>query len=181
MANKRAGMTSQQQQEILGILLMTLGMLVLASLISYNPSDEPRGFQFLKVDNAMGVAGVYISYLLIKILLGIPAIVIPFLLIAWGQTCFRGRPLENMTRITYYALLASFYFATILGLVQIMKPETSTINFSYSGLIGGYLAEHMHRAFGLIGSVIMLLALGAITVMYLTQMSLTEAIAAGRA
>lgn len=180
MANKRAGMTSQQQQEILGILLMTLGMLVLASLISYNPSDEPRGFQFLKVENAMGVAGVYISYLLIKILLGIPAIVIPFLLIAWGQTCFRGRPLEKMTRNTYYALLAAFYLATILGLVQIMKPETSTINFSYSGLIGGYLAEHMHRAFGLIGSVIMLIALGAITVMYLTQMSLTEAIAAGR-
>lgn len=181
MPTKRAGMSTQQQQEILGILLMTLGMLVLASLISYNPSDEPRGFQILKVDNAMGVAGVYISYLLIKILLGIPAIVIPFLLIAWGQTCFRGRSLENMTRITYYALLASFYFATILGLVQIMKPETSTINFSYSGLIGGYLAEHMHRAFGLIGSVIMLIAMGAITVMYLTQMSLTEAIAAGRA
>ncbi len=180
MANKRAGMTSQQQQEILGILLMTLGMLVLASLISYNPSDEPRGFQILKVENAMGVAGVYISYLLIKILLGIPAIVIPFLLIAWGQTCFRGRSIEAMTRITYYSLLAALYIATILGLPQVISSAGTTAGFSYSGLIGGYLAQNLHQAFGFIGSIIVILAVGAITIMYLTQMSLTEAFAAAK-
>lgn len=180
MPTKRASMSSQQQQEILGILLMTLGMLVLASLISYNPSDEPRGFQILKVENAMGVAGVYISYLLIKILLGIPAIVIPFLLIAWGQTCFRGRSLEAMTRITYYSLLAALYIATILGLPQVLSSSGATAGFSYSGLIGGYLAQNLHQAFGFIGSIIVIVAVGAITLMYLTQMSLTEAFAAGK-
>ncbi len=180
MANKRAGMSSQQQQEILGILLMTLGMLVLASLISYNPTDEPRGFQFLEVENAMGVAGVYISYVLIKILLGLPAIVVPFLLIGWGHTYFRGRSREKMARITYYTLLAALYIATILGLPQAINPTSSAIGFSYSGLIGGYLAQNLHHAFGLIGSIIVIVAVGAITLVYLTQMSLSEAFAASK-
>ncbi|NUO79835.1 DNA translocase FtsK 4TM domain-containing protein, partial [candidate division KSB1 bacterium] len=180
MPTKRAGMSSQQQQEILGILLMTLGMLVLASLISYNPTDEPRGFQFLEVENAMGVAGVYISYVLIKILLGLPAIVVPFLLIGWGHTYFRGRSREKMARITYYTLLAALYIATILGLPQALNPTSSAIGFSYSGLIGGYIAQNLHHAFGLIGSIIVIVAVGAITLVYLTQMSLSEAFAASK-
>ncbi len=180
MANKRASMSSQQQQEILGVLLMTLGMLVLASLISYNPTDEPRGFQFLKVENAMGLAGVYISYVLIKILLGIPAIVVPFLLIGWGHTCFRGRSYENMARTTYYVLLAALYVATILGLPQVLNPSGNSVGFSYSGLIGGYLAQNLYQVFGVYGSSIVIVAIGAITIMYLTQMSLTEAYAAAK-
>ncbi len=175
MAEKRARMNQHQRVEILGILLMTLGILVLVSLISYEPVEDPQGMQFLKVRNAMGVAGAYISHWIIKILLGYPGIVAPFLLMAWGWNYFRGGPREKMTRVTYYVLVSALYLATFLGLPHAMDPGTQLSGYTYSGLLGGFIAYHLHLVFGTIGSVIVLVAAGAVLFVVTMGLSLSEA------
>ncbi|MDZ7268809.1 MAG: DNA translocase FtsK 4TM domain-containing protein [candidate division KSB1 bacterium] len=181
MAGKSVKLSQQQKEEILGILLLMLGMLVLASLISYDPAEEPQGIQFIRIHNAMGVAGVYISYVLIKILFGYSAILIPIMLIAWGWLYFRGHQRDKMGHATYLMLLAAFYFATWLGLPHVMQEGTPTVNYSHSGLIGAFFAHLLHRLLGAIGSVIVLLTVGAVTLMVATQKSLHDVLRQTRA
>jgi S-DNA-T family DNA segregation ATPase FtsK/SpoIIIE len=176
MAEKKASMTPRQR-EIFGILLMTLGMLILVSVISYfiSPEEAPSGWQFMQVKNAMGVVGVKISELLVKFLLGYPAIIVPFLLIAWGWNRFRGMGTERIKRGTVYGLSAALYFATLLAMPQVLNPEQSAIGFSLSGLVGGFIAKHLHIAFGVIGSFIIFIAVAAVAFVSVTEFSLAEA------
>lgn len=174
MAGKSVKLSQRQKEEILGILLLMLGMLMLASLVSYDPAEEPQGIQFIKIHNAMGVAGVYLSYVLIKILFGYSAILIPFMVMAWGWFYFRGYEREKMENATYVTLLAALYFATWMGLPHAMQEGSPKVNYSHSGLIGAFISHFLHRALGAIGSVIVMLTFGAVTLMVATQMSLHD-------
>ena len=174
MAKKRAKVSTRQQEEILGILLMALGLLVLISLISHSPTEEPGALKFLKINNAMGVVGAFISYWLIKVLLGYPAIVVPFILSAWGWNRFKSGSIEKMTRITYHSLLAALYIAIMLGLPEAIDSAARVPIYSYSGVIGGFLAQALHHAFGTVGSVIVLLAVGAVALILTLELSLNE-------
>lgn len=161
----------RQQEEIFGILLMTLALLVLISLISYNPGEEPSGFRFLAAKNAMGVLGVYISYYLIKMFIGYSSIVIPFLLFAWGWNRFKGNEPHALFRTTIFTLVVAVYIATILGLPYASNPETHQFGFEFSGLVGGFFATMLYKFFGSVGSIIILISMAMVTVVAATQFS----------
>jgi S-DNA-T family DNA segregation ATPase FtsK/SpoIIIE len=177
MSEKPASVSSRQQEEIFGILLMTLGMLILVSLISYfvYPEEAPQGALMQRVENAMGIAGVHIANALVKYLLGYPAIVVPLLLIAWGWNRFRNLETKRLQRASIYGLLAALYFATIFAMPHVLNPQAITIGYSWSGLVGGFIAEHLHKAFGDYGSPIILLALAVVIFISFSQLSLAEA------
>lgn len=177
MSEKQASVSSRQQEEIFGILLMTLGILILVSLISYfvHPEEAPQEALMQRVENSMGVAGVHIANVLVKYALGYPAIVVPFLLIAWGWNRFRGLETKRLQRISIYSLIAALFFATVFAMPQAMAPDGSTIGYSWSGLVGGFIAEHLHKAFGDYGSPIILLALAVVVFISFSQISLAEA------
>lgn len=175
MAGKSAKLSQRQREEILGILLMMLGTLVLVSLISYDSRDEFQGFGTRAIYNAIGLAGVGISKVLIQILFGYPAILIPFVIMAWGWFYFRGHKRDKLSRVTFYALFAALYLAAWLGLPQAMN-QSSEFGYAYSGVVGGFISHSLHGIFGAIGSVIVMLAIGAVALMIATQMSLHEAI-----
>jgi len=177
MSEKQASASPRRQEEILGILLMTFGMLILVGLVSYfvHPEETPEGMP--QVQNAMGVAGVYIANVLVKYLLGYSAIVVPFLLMAWGWNRFWNFPIKNLQRATLYGLIAAIYFATIFALPYVMDPdpESSPAGFSRSGLVGGFIATYLHKAFGDYGSPIILLMLAVVIFIAFSQQSLAEA------
>ncbi len=177
MSEKQASVNSRQQEEIFGILLMTLGMLIFISLISFfvHPEEAPQEALMQRVENSMGVAGVHIANALVKYALGYPAIVVPLLLVAWGWNRFRGVETKRLQRISIYSLIAALFFATVFAMPQAMAPDGSTIGYSWSGLVGGFIAEHLHKAFGDYGSPIILLALAVVAFISFSQISLAEA------
>jgi len=177
MSEKQASVSSRQQEEIFGILLMTLGTLILVSLISYffYPEEAPQGALMQRVENAMGVAGVHIANVLVKYLLGYPAIVVPLLLIAWGWNRFRNLETKRLRRASIYGLIAALYFATLFAMPHALNPQESTIGFSWSGLVGGFIAVNLQKALGDIGSPILLLALLVVIFISFSQLSLAEA------
>ncbi len=128
-----------------------------------------------RVENSMGVAGVHIANVLVKYALGYPAIVVPLLLIAWGWNRFRGLETKRLQRISIYSLIAALFFATVFAMPQAMNPAGSAIGYSWSGLVGGFIAEHLHKAFGDFGSPIILLALAIVAFISFSQISLAEA------
>ena len=176
MASKSRSLSARQKEEIFGILLMMLGLLILISLISFDPNEEPVGLQMNSVKNAMGVAGVYISSLLITVLLGYPAIVVPFLIFAWGWNRFRGSDTEKLKRISVYTLSIALYLATVLAMPDFLSPRGATIGFTLSGVFGGFLATQLTHVVGVAGGVIVLLAIAMIAVIAVTQLSLAQGV-----
>ena len=168
--------TRRQDEEIFGILLMTLGVLVLLSLITYDPSEEPSGLRLIAVKNAMGVVGVYISFYLIKMFIGYPAVVVPFLLMAWGWNRFRGNDPSGLARATLFALVLALYIATILGLPQAAAPGEFPYGFEFSGLVGGFIATKLYTYFGSVGSMVILIAIALVAVIAITRVSIDSMI-----
>ncbi|RMD93389.1 MAG: hypothetical protein D6813_04175, partial [Calditrichaeota bacterium] len=105
MNTRKKNLRVSRQEEILGILLITLGLLVLISLIGYNPDEQPGNIHIGHIDNPLGIAGVYISYYLIQFVIGFPSIVFPFIVILWGWTLFRGKDALATLRWTGYLLV----------------------------------------------------------------------------
>lgn len=155
-------------------MLMTLALLVLISLISYHPSEEPKGLKIIPVDNAMGVLGVFISYYLIKVFIGYPSIIIPFLFFAWGWNRFRGNDVHRLFRATIFSFTIAIYVSTILGLPQASSPDGANFGFEFSGLVGGFLATLLYKVFGKVGSIVVLISLAMMTLVVATQFSFAK-------
>ena len=168
----------RQQEEIFGILLMTLALLIFFSLITYDPGEEPNGLKLLPVKNAMGVIGVYISYYLIKMSIGYSSVVLPFILLAWGWNRFRGTEPGKLARITLFVFLFAVYIATILGLPQAANPDDFRYGFEFSGLVGGFFATVLFKFFGTVGSTIVLISVAMIYIVAATQVSFERMVAA---
>ncbi len=174
MNTRKKNLRVSRQEEILGILLITLGLLVLISLIGYNPDEQPGNIHIGHIDNPLGIAGVYISYYLIQFVIGFPSIVFPFIVILWGWTLFRGKDALATLRWTGYLLVFALYTSIILAIPGMMSKQ---IGFTYSGLVGGLIAQTLYTYLGIAGTIILLLSLIMVTVIGATNFSFAAIVA----
>jgi len=145
--------------EILGILVMTISLLVLISLIGHNPNEDPGISPNVNVENPLGILGVYISYFFIKFLFGFPSFGLPVLGIIWGWLCFGHKDLKPFNRVAGYVIGAIVLISSTIGLLEIGLESKSGLNFTYSGFVGGNLANILFSFLGIIGTTILLIAL----------------------
>jgi len=145
-----------KRREIIGILLIMLGLFVLFSLVSYSPAEEPTISSSLSIDNWMGLFGVFTSYWLFKMGIGLGAYAISILLILWGIWIFGNKDYKILGRFSIYVIILALAASTAFALPQVAEEFNSTIGFEYSGLIGGEIAQFMYDWLNLIGSIIFL-------------------------
>jgi S-DNA-T family DNA segregation ATPase FtsK/SpoIIIE len=162
-----------RQEEILGILLMTMGMLIFLSLFSYNPQEVPQSARIGDVDNQLGIAGVYIAHFLNHYVLGRPSFVIPLIILMVGWSVFRGTSLSNTFRWSGYLLIFAVYTAVILAIPQISSDGSGTGGDALSGLIGISIAQMLFDYLGVLGSIVVLLAVMVVTAIGVTNMSIS--------
>ncbi|MCG8603963.1 DNA translocase FtsK 4TM domain-containing protein, partial [bacterium] len=163
-----------RQEEILGILLMTMGMLIFLSLFSYNPQEVPQNARIGDVDNQLGIAGVYIAHFLNHYVLGRPSFVIPLIILMLGWGVFRGTGLSNTFRWSGYLLIFAVYTSVILAIPQISSVGADTSGGSLSGLIGTSIAHMLFDYLGVLGSIVVLLAIMVVTAIGVTNMSISS-------
>ena len=147
----------ERRLEILGILCMATSFLVLISMVGYNPYEDPGISPNVKVENPMGILGVFIAYFFIKFSFGYSSFLLPVLGSVWGWWFFSKREASILSRISGYLLGAILLISVTLGLFEIGMYSSSGIEFNYSGLIGGNLANFLVSFFGMIGSSIIVL------------------------
>ncbi len=179
MYRKRVNIS--RQEEILGILLMMLGILVLLSLLTYNADEQPGNVSLNsigKIDNRLGLAGVYISYYLIQYGIGYPSFVFPIIILLAGWNLFRGNSFRKTFRWMAYLLIFAIYTSIILALPEVGSRGVSNLGYSLSGLIGGLIAQTLFSLLGIAGSIVVLLALIMITVIGATNFSFAGTFAA---
>ena len=147
----------ERRLEILGILCMATSFLALISMVGYNPYEDPGISPNVKVENPMGILGVFIAYFIIKFSFGYSSFLLPVLGSVWGWWFFSKREASILSRISGYLLGAMLLISVTLGLFEIGMYSSSGIEFNYSGLIGGNLANFLVSFFGMIGSSIIVL------------------------
>src|SRR3990172_2984829 len=158
MAHKNATPESRKE-EVLGILMMTLGILMFIGLITYNSHEHPGNISEIKIQNKLGVAGVYIAHYLIQFGLGYPSLVLPFIIFLTGWNLFRGAEFYKSVKATVYLLAFAVYTSVILAIPEVASRGGSNIGFSLSGLIGGLIAQYLFNYLGIAGSIVFLLSL----------------------
>ena len=146
-----------RRQEILGILLLIISLCVLASLVGFNPSEEPRISPKVKLTNTMGIVGIYVSYGLIKLGFGYSVIILPLLGFVWGWWLFSHRKLENLYRISVYLFGVMLLFSISLGQITIWIYEGNPPRLLYSGFTGWSIANLINDFLGGIGAAVILI------------------------
>ena len=146
----------EQKLEILGILSIAISFLVIVSMLGYNSFEDPGISPNVQLENPMGILGVFIAYFFIKFSFGYSSYVLPVLGMVWGWWIFSNKDRSSLRRISAYLLCAMILISISLGLLEISVFTNSKIDFKYSGLIGGNLANFLASFFGVIGAVIII-------------------------
>ncbi len=166
--------STEKKLEILGILLIAVGLLLAVSIITYVPGDygvihslslsnvvNPNSGPALRIHNGLGIVGAYISYFFV-IMFGYPSIILPLILIGYGWIVFRQKPLNILNRFTVLCVSWLLLIITILG--WIFQGETELM--MWYGASGAAFAQILRKVTGYYGSMILLIAFLFIAVLF---------------
>ncbi|HXT51107.1 MAG TPA: DNA translocase FtsK 4TM domain-containing protein [Thermoanaerobaculia bacterium] len=173
----RAKLAPAKGSELLGLVLATAALLLLASLASYHPTDPSFLHELppsrAHVDNFAGVFGAELAALLLG-LLGSTALLLPLGLGAAAWTLLRRRERPRVAgRGTGFALLL-LSLPVLLQLVlgrRVYRGEA----LDAGGVLGRFLAETLVARFNFPGSLLIVGALAVIAVSLVAQSTLAEA------
>ena len=70
-------MASDRRLEIFGILIIAVSVFLLFSFLGYNPNEEPSISPNVKIENPMGILGLIISHVFVKLGFGYVTIAHP--------------------------------------------------------------------------------------------------------
>ena len=147
----------ERKLEILGILSIAISFLVIISMVGYNSFEDPGISPNVQVENPMGILGVFIAYFFIKFSFGYSSYVLPFLGMVWGWWFFSNKDSSALNRISAYLIGSMILTSISLGLLEISIFLPTEVDFNYSGLIGGNLANFLASFFGVIGAIVIIL------------------------
>ncbi|HKI43770.1 MAG TPA: DNA translocase FtsK [Balneolales bacterium] len=166
--------STEKKLEILGVLLIAVGLLLAVSIVTYVPGDygvihslslsnvvNPNSGPALRIHNGLGIVGAYISYFFV-IMFGYPSTILPIILIAYGWVVFRQKPLNVLNRFTVLCVAWLLLIITCLGWVFMGKD----VFMSWYGASGAAFAEILRKVTGYYGSIILLVAFLFIAILF---------------
>ena len=149
----------ERRLEILGILSVAVSLLIFVSLLGYNPNEDPGISPNVRVENPMGILGVWIAYFFIKLTFGYSSFILPLIAITWGIWFFTHKEFEAISRLSGYLVGVVILSSMTLGAAQIFRYGIENTTYRFSGMIGGLISGLFYDFLGGIGLVIILLAL----------------------
>ena len=136
--------------QIIGWLLGFCCLLILGSMIGYDPSEEPS-LVSSSINNPFNIVGVYVGYYFVKLGFGYAAYLIPIIGLTISFYLISNYSFL-ISRLISYQLAFLFLSAITLGLVQNYNSFPSQIIYEYSGLLGGLSLSLLYDWVGLIGT-----------------------------
>jgi len=187
-AKNRAAAKSKDRNRVLaysaGILL---AVFILLSIFSYTDADEVH-LDHLSVSDALkipfdegvrtavsvlgnrlGLLGAFTAHFFINLTIGYFSVVFPALLIMWCVVALSGRPRAKPVLLTNYLLICSILLPSLMGTIAIM---TGSVPQEWSGLVGAFAARMLASLLGTVGSLILLGAGIAVTVIFAVDLDL---------
>ena len=149
----------ERRLEILGILSVAVSLLIFVSLLGHNPNEDPGISPNVRVENPMGILGVWIAYFFIKLTFGYSSFILPLIAITWGIWFFTHKEFEAISRLSGYLVGVVILSSMTLGAAQIFRYGIENTTYRFSGMIGGLISGLFYDFLGGVGLVIILLAL----------------------
>lgn len=175
MARKASGEPSHGFNDVIGIVLMCLAVLLLAALLSYNPRDVSNNVAPANaaVHNWVGPFGAGMAYYCL-LWVGAAAYELPVLLLLVGLGCFFEAFAYLRRRWAWTVVL----FICCMGLLDLYSSYLTTLrrnlNTMPGGILGQGLNQYLFGYFGTVGATILFLMLAFISLLYLTNFQLGE-------
>ena len=143
-------LSERRQRHVAGVLFVALGLLLLASLVTYRAPHA--GESLWATPNASGPLGAWAARALLGALGRVAAFGVPLLALAWGVNRLRGRPAAPLALETAFGTLIA---VEALGLVGLFGPAVRP----WVGAVGAGLASFAVGILGTVGGAIALVAL----------------------
>jgi S-DNA-T family DNA segregation ATPase FtsK/SpoIIIE len=175
-------LSQQRQNEILGILLIALAILVFLSLfsISHEESYANTNISFpAPTDNIIGPVGQYMaSYLFLY--LGYCAYIMVVMLILWGINSIFGTDTGLTIKRTLYLIGLIISLGGLAGLaypnVIFMSKDSQIFSIQTGGLLGYFLAHYLTKFFHAFGAYLITITASLVLIITLTGIGLRNAL-----
>ncbi len=160
-------MTQQRINEIVGFIYIAIAILVLASLMTYEPADLEffASTANVKLHNFVGIIGAYIGAILF-FLIGWSAYIIPFLCFVWAIDRFTSQqPQRSLIKFSGTAVL----FLATSSLLALIFNGASIARMKAGGIFGMFLSSLLDKYFGTVGSYIIVSTLIVLSILLATE------------
>ncbi|MFA5063515.1 MAG: DNA translocase FtsK [Candidatus Omnitrophota bacterium] len=166
-------MRERRLNEVKGVILVALGLMVLASLVRFERLDLPfyASFPNNPPKNLLGIFGAYLGEIII-FLFGRPtSFILPVLIILLGVKFFRQeKPYLSIPRIIgMFVLLIS-----IASLIGMFNLSSEPVRFYYSGLFGSLLPKFITAYFSRLGGFIIFITFILLSLALVTETLLSS-------
>ncbi|HOX09085.1 MAG TPA: DNA translocase FtsK [Candidatus Omnitrophota bacterium] len=161
-------MKQERINEIWGVLLFALSVLIFISLISYDPNDLQLFTSHPNVytRNYAGIIGAYVAAGMFN-LIGFSAYIIPALTATWAI----GKFLNKVPQKFYFKLLGtSFLFIASSAILSMASsPQSNAVKVYYGGMLGLFFSDFFVKYLGNVGAWVMVIVLGALSILLATE------------
>ncbi len=154
-------MKQEHISEIKAVLILALGLILLASLISFVPEDLSwyTSHPNIPAKNLIRITGAYVAGSLL-FALGYSSYALVVFLLFWSWNKFQSRKLNfTVSKLVSFIVL----FLVVSTLIGIVGPTEPSLRFQRSGMAGLLLSDIFIQYLGLVGSYIILLTLGTLS------------------
>ncbi|MCK4596413.1 DNA translocase FtsK 4TM domain-containing protein, partial [bacterium] len=178
----------QRQNEILGILLMALAVLVFISLYSYAPAEDyllsSRGFGD-PTANRMGPVGQMVASALVLVF-GYFCYIVPLMLFLWGINRFFGTDTAVLVKRVLCLAGLIIFLGALTGLIypMIESPDMAqrAAAIRAGGVVGSAVAYLLLRYFHMVGAYLVTITVLVVLIITITGIRLRElVVGTGRA
>ena len=159
-----AAVTIQRKQEVLGIILMALALLLGLAVVSHTTADDTvldtTAWQTLfeigdnRIDNLLGVVGAFVARFLVVDMIGFPVLLLLGCLLAWGYVLLRQKTPVFLPLLTGLAVAGALFAACFFGWFNVDVDSPTLLR--WSGSVGSGVAGWMSNTFGETGAFIVL-------------------------
>ena len=154
-------MKKEHINEIQGIVVLALGLILLASLFSFSPEDlsfytsQPN----VPAQNWIRIVGAYVAGILFFIL-GKSSYFLAAFLFFWSWNKFSSR---NVNFNAQKLISSIILFAVISSLFSMTGPQTAILRFQRAGMVGFVCSDFLVKCLGWTGAYIVLFAFASYT------------------
>ncbi len=144
----------EMRLQAIGWLLGFFSILILGSLIGYDPSEEPS-LVSQNINNPFNIVGVYTGYYLIKLGFGYASYIFPLIALIVSFHLISNFRFQ-LYRVIMYLIALLLLSSLTLGLIE---NYPSFFSYRYSGFLGGLVLKLLYdwiSVFGVIGLVSLL-------------------------
>lgn len=164
-------MNEEHVNEIKAIIVLALGMLLFASLISFTPNDlswftsEPN----VPAKNLIRISGAYIAGSILFVC-GYSAYALVLFLLFWSWNKFTSRDIHfTISKFLSFIVL----FCVISSIISLYGSQDVVDRFRRAGLVGILVSDFLYQYLGTLGTYIVLFTLGSLSMILTGEVLVT--------